>query len=73
VCGCGCRHTLFLGGIVSVLFGVILAVFPGSGALAIVWLIGVYAIVAGIVQLTLAFRLHRGHDRARHRAQGTAA
>ena len=51
---------LIIAGILSVVFGVLIAVHPGSGALAIVWLIGVYAIIFGITMLGLAFRL-RSH------------
>src|ERR1700734_2998329 len=51
---------LLLMGVVSVLFGALILFAPGSGALAIVLWIGVYALVFGIFLLTLAFRL-RGH------------
>jgi len=51
---------LLLGGAASIIFGVILIVHPGAGALALIWLIGSYAIIFGILILWLAFRL-RGH------------
>lgn len=54
---------LLLGGAASVIFGVLLIVRPGAGALALLWLIGVYALLFGILILMLAFRL-RGHAAA---------
>ncbi len=48
---------LGLAGILSVAFGVVLVVFPGAGALALVSLIGIYAIVFGIAMLFLGIRM----------------
>ncbi len=48
---------LILSGIASVIFGVLVAIFPGAGALAVVWIIGVYAIVFGLLLLMLGLRL----------------
>lgn len=52
---------LGLSGLLSILFGVLLFVFPGAGALALVWMIAGYAIVFGILMIVLGFRL-RGAD-----------
>lgn len=46
-----------LTGSLSILFAFLLVVFPGTGALALVWLIGAYSIVSGIILLILSFRL----------------
>ena len=54
---------LILGGIASVVFGVLLVLFPGSGALAVVWLIGIYAIIFGVALLMVGFRLKGLADR----------
>jgi uncharacterized membrane protein HdeD (DUF308 family) len=43
---------LFIG-ILSALFGVFVLVVPGAGALALVWMIGTYAIVTGALLLVL--------------------
>jgi uncharacterized membrane protein HdeD (DUF308 family) len=48
---------LALAGVASVLLGLILAVFPGQGAVALVWVIGAYAIVFGAALIVLALRL----------------
>jgi uncharacterized membrane protein HdeD (DUF308 family) len=44
-------------GAISVLFGIYVWLFPGAGALALVWLIAVFAIISGITLLALAFRM----------------
>jgi uncharacterized membrane protein HdeD (DUF308 family) len=46
-----------LSGALSVVFGVLLAVWPKSGETALVWLIGIYAIANGVTQLYHAFLL----------------
>jgi uncharacterized membrane protein HdeD (DUF308 family) len=48
---------LVLGGLLSIILGVLLFVFPGAGAVSVVWLIGIYAIVFGISEIIFAFRL----------------
>jgi uncharacterized membrane protein HdeD (DUF308 family) len=50
---------LILGGIVSVLFGVAMMAAPGAGALALVWVIGIYAVFMGAMFVALAFRLKK--------------
>jgi uncharacterized membrane protein HdeD (DUF308 family) len=53
---------LIIGGALSVLFGVILAVIgPVAGLLSLIWLIGIYALVFGILMLITAFQA-RGRD-----------
>ena len=55
---------LILGGVLSVIFGLVLAVLPGSGILALVWLIGAYAVVSGVLLIVLAFRVRNNRDEA---------
>ena len=49
--------TLILGGLFSILFGIIVAVAPGAGALAVLWIIGTYAIVFGVLAISLSVKL----------------
>ncbi|MCK2221895.1 HdeD family acid-resistance protein [Actinomadura sp. ATCC 31491] len=48
-----------VGGALSVLFGVLVLAWPATGALTVALIIGVYAILAGIVLIVLAFRMRR--------------
>jgi uncharacterized membrane protein HdeD (DUF308 family) len=50
-----------LSGVLSVLFGVILAVLPGAGLLSLVWLIGIFALIVGVVLIVLGFRMRGQH------------
>jgi uncharacterized membrane protein HdeD (DUF308 family) len=54
---------LIAGGVLSVLFGLILIVQPGTGALASLYVIGAYAILYGILLVILSLRL-RTHAHA---------
>ncbi len=55
--------TLVLGGIVSVVFGVLLEVLPRVILLSVVWAVGVYALIFGVALTASAFRLRgRGRD-----------
>ncbi|HEV7912199.1 MAG TPA: HdeD family acid-resistance protein [Albitalea sp.] len=59
---------LVLSGIVSVLFGALVFALPGAGALALVWLISLHAIVTGVLLLALGLRTRRAaHGGAAHR------
>lgn len=46
---------LLASGVLSILFGIVLLVWPYIGAPALVWLIGIYAILSGILHLVLVF------------------
>ena len=46
-------------GIVSVLFGVVLLASPGAALITLLWLVGAYAIVFGVIIIVWAVRLRR--------------
>ena len=54
---------LALSGILSVLFGIIMIVQPGAGALAVIWVIAAYAIVFGALLIWLGLRLKKRAQR----------
>lgn len=49
--------TLGLGGLLSIVLGVFLFLQPVAGGLALIWTIGAYAVVFGVLLITLGFRL----------------
>lgn len=57
-----------LAGAASILFGIILVLFPAAGALSLVWLIGSFAIAFGAFLISLGWRLRGIDDRARRDA-----
>jgi uncharacterized membrane protein HdeD (DUF308 family) len=51
-----------IGGLLTVVFGVFILLFPGTGLLSLVWIVGAWAIVFGITNLILAWRLRGLHQ-----------
>jgi uncharacterized membrane protein HdeD (DUF308 family) len=57
------ESVMILSGLLSIVLGVLLFAFPEAGAVSLVWAIGFYAIVAGIMEIVVAFRLRGlGHE-----------
>jgi len=50
---------LILAGALSVIFGLIVLVAPGAGALALIWVIAAYSIVFGVLLVGLSLRLRK--------------
>jgi uncharacterized membrane protein HdeD (DUF308 family) len=68
------RWWLLIGGIASLVFGVLMAAAPMLGALVLTWWLGAYTLVIGVALLVLAFRLRsRGHHRPAEFAPRRAA
>jgi uncharacterized membrane protein HdeD (DUF308 family) len=68
------RWWLALGGIASIIFGVLLVIEPLIGAVVLTMWIGAYALVFGVFLLILAFQLHsRKEERVHASAAPTAA
>ena len=53
--------TMALSGVLWVLLGIVLFALPGAGLLSLAWLIGIFALGAGITLIALAFRV-RGRN-----------
>ena len=51
---------LIVAGVMSVVLGFLLFFFPLGALIAVVYLVGAYAIVSGVTFVALAFRLRRG-------------
>jgi uncharacterized membrane protein HdeD (DUF308 family) len=58
---------LVLSGVVSILLGIVLIVMPGTGLLALVWLIAIDAIIFGVLVIGFGLRLRK------HRTAAAAA
>lgn len=48
-----------LNGVLSIILGVLVFLYPGAGLVALVYLLGFYALIAGFTMLALAFKLRR--------------
>jgi len=66
------RWWLALGGIASIIFGILLVIEPLIGAVVLTLWIGAYALVFGIFLLILAFQLHAKKEEREHRAPAGA-
>lgn len=64
---------LGLSGLASVVFGAVIAIWPTAGVLAVLWLIGIYAIVAGVTQLVASYRIHGLQTRLQQTVSGYQA
>jgi uncharacterized membrane protein HdeD (DUF308 family) len=53
---------LVASGVLSVLFGLGVLIVPGAGALAVVWMIGIYAILFGVLLVGFALKLKKHAD-----------
>jgi uncharacterized membrane protein HdeD (DUF308 family) len=50
---------LALSGVLSIILGVVLIIWPSIGILTVVWAVGIYAILFGLLMLYLAFLIRR--------------
>jgi uncharacterized membrane protein HdeD (DUF308 family) len=50
---------LVLGGVVSILFGVLVFARPDAGALALVWMVSLYALITGVLLFAQGLRMRR--------------
>ena len=50
---------LALSGVLSIALSVLLALFPDAGAIGLVWYLGAYAMILGILMVALGWRLRR--------------
>jgi uncharacterized membrane protein HdeD (DUF308 family) len=66
------RWWLALGGIASIIFGVLLVIEPFVGAVVLTMWVGAYAIVFGGVLLVLAFQLHSKREAQMRKAPAGA-
>src|SRR3990172_6790756 len=66
------RWWLALGGIASLIFGILLVIEPLIGAVVLTLWIGAYALVFGIFLLVLAFQLHAKKEAREHKAPAGA-
>jgi uncharacterized membrane protein HdeD (DUF308 family) len=61
------RWWLALGGIASIIFGVVLLIAPVVGAVVLTWWLGAYALVFGVLLLVLAFQLQTKREEKRRK------
>ena len=67
------RWWLALGGIASIIFGILLVIEPLIGAVVLTMWVGAYAIVFGVFLLVLGFQLHSRREEHKRKAPAAAA
>jgi uncharacterized membrane protein HdeD (DUF308 family) len=68
------RWWLVLGGLLSLLYGVLLIATPLIGAIVLTWWLGAYALAFGVALVIFSFKLRsRQHERVSPTAVGTTA
>jgi uncharacterized membrane protein HdeD (DUF308 family) len=53
---------LGLSGVFSIIFSILLIVWPNSGLLSLVWLVGFYALLYGFTLIGMAYQLYKLHS-----------
>ena len=48
-----------IGGALTILFGVVVLIWPSTGLVAIIWIIGIWAVVWGIILIVLGVQLRK--------------
>ena len=61
-----------IGGALSILFGILVLIWPGTGVVSIIWIIGIWAIVWGITLIVLGVQLRKAASTAEAGASPTA-
>ncbi len=56
---------VILSGLLSIAFGVLIAVYPSAGALSVIWLIGAYAILFGALSTAFGLEIRNLRTHAR--------
>jgi uncharacterized membrane protein HdeD (DUF308 family) len=67
------RWWLALGGIASIIFGILLVIEPLIGAVVLTMWVGAYAIVFGVCLLVLGFQLHSRREEHKRKGPAVAA
>jgi len=55
---------LGLAGVLSIVFGIVLFLFPGAGLLSLLWMVGIYSIIFGALYIIRAFQLRSANPAA---------
>jgi uncharacterized membrane protein HdeD (DUF308 family) len=53
------KWLLVFSGLISITLGVLILAWPAAGAVAMIWLIGIYAIIFGVLLIATGFNVRR--------------